>query len=195
MRAITPPLCAAMLAACLFGGHSQAPALRAELSAAPILGIDRPLRGCAGTIGLGVALEPFEATLRAGAAYDASLGAPSLRFDIGLGLGGGLRVLIGGVLFAGEPSLGDPQGGDSRVALKPAAWPDRFALAATIAEPPWRLLGAATAIEAELAYSAYRVDDRGQSAPAARALVGAAAFAAGVEATLAIRMRWGIGRP
>jgi hypothetical protein len=182
-----------------------------ELSAGPILGIDLPLRGAALGLQAGLAAGPFEAGLRASLAYDASMGpsaaaalldASSLRIDLALGLGGGLRALVGGLVLLGEASLplsslsgpSLPAGagagdGAPRIAATAASWPNRFGLGATLARLPWKPLGAALSLEAELAYAAYRID--ASSDPAAARLSGLAAFAAGIEASLALRLRWG----
>lgn len=160
------------------------PALFAELSAGPLLGIDRPLKGFSGDASLGIAVAPFEASLRAGPAYDMALGSGSLRMDFELGLGSGLRAVVGGLLPLGGLRLPDPEGAPgAAVAVEPAAWPDRFGLAATIADLPWRALGASLWIDAELVYTAYRLEG-------ASALAGAAAFAAAVEARLALRLKF-----
>jgi hypothetical protein len=155
----------------------------AELSAGPLLGIDRPLRGCSAELLAGVALAPFEAGLGAACAYDAGLGAGSLRLGLELGLGGGLRAIVGGLLLFGEPALRDPGGGEARLAATAADWPNRFGIAAEMAALPWRPLGARLVLEAEMDYVAYRLRS-------GSALAGAAAFAACVEARLALRSRW-----
>jgi hypothetical protein len=155
----------------------------AELSASPLLGIDKPIKGCSLDILCGIGLSPFEAGVRAGGAYDASLATCDLRFDLALGLGGGLRAIVGGLLLSGRPPLHDSGGGDARVVARAADWPDRFGIAATLAETPWKPFGAELAIDTELVYTAYRVEAR-------TALTGAAAFAAGVEAKVALRLRW-----
>jgi hypothetical protein len=131
-----------------------------------------------------MALPPFEAGLRAGAAYDLALGSGALRLDFELGLGGGLRAIVGGLVPFGELGLPDPSGLPSaRIPVEAAPWPDRFGLAATIADLPWRALGARMSVDAELVYTAFRLEG-------ASALAGAAAFAAAVEARLALRFRW-----
>jgi hypothetical protein len=160
----------------------------AELSLGPLIGLDRPLKGCAGSFLVGLAHPPFEVDVRAGGAYDASLGAGALRIDIGLGLGQGLRAIIGGLLIVGEATLPDPSGGEQRLAVQAASWPNRFGIAATMAEMPWRLLGGRFGIETELVYTAFKIAAGSNSAAAA--LSGAAAFAAGVEASVALRLRW-----
>jgi hypothetical protein len=159
----------------------------AELSASPLFGIDKPIKGCSLDILCGIGLSPFEAGIRAGGAYDAALHTGDLRLDLALGLGRDLRAIIGGLLLFNEPALPDPGGGGARLIARAADWPNRFGIAATIAETPWRPFGAALGIDTELVYTAYRVD-------AKTALSGAAAFAAGVEARIALRLRWGAGR-
>lgn len=156
-----------------------------EVSAGPLIGIDRPLKGCSGDLEVGLRLEPFEAEFRAGSAYDFSLASGALRLDLEIGLGSGLRAIVGGLLPFGALLLADPSAPEgARIAVRPGAWPDRFGLGATIAELPWRPLRARLGIEAELVYTAYSLD-------AGDALSGAAAFAAAVEAKLALRFRWG----
>ncbi|MGA2548284.1 MAG: hypothetical protein ABSF43_17195 [Rectinemataceae bacterium] len=176
-----------------------APRLRffAELSAGPLIGIDRPIKGCSGGLSVGMTLPPFEGGIRAGAAYDATLDVGLLRFDLEIGLGSGLRAIVGGLIPLGGLGLPDPAGTGFRVPVSAAAWPNRFGIASTLAELPWRALKARTVIEVELVYTDYRLAPRGTaSLPEAQALSGAAAFAAGVEATIAIRMRWnGSGSP
>lgn len=169
----------------------------AELSAGPLIGIDRPIKGCSGALLAGMALPPFEGGIRAGAAYDAALDVGLLRFDLEIGLGSGLRAIVGGLIPCGELSLPDPSGMDLRVPVSAAAWPNRFGIASTLAELPWRALRARTVIDVEFVYTDYRLMPHGGTAlPATQALSGAAAFAAGVEATIAIRMRWnGSGSP
>jgi hypothetical protein len=156
----------------------------AELSGGPLLGIDRPLKGCSGGILLGAAIPPFEAALRAGAAYDLALESGSLRLDLELGLGKGLRAIVGGLIPLGELALADPAGGPA-LPVEAAAWPNRFGFASTIAELPWPVLGARAGIEVELVYTAYQL---GSSVSAEKAsLSGTAAFAAAVEARVALR--------
>ena len=168
----------------------------AELSSGPLIGIDRPLKGCSGSFLAGMALPPFEFGMRAGAAYDGALNIGLLRFDLEIGLGNGLRAIVGGLIPLGGLSLPDPAGGiDVRVPVTAAALPNRFGIASTLAELPWRALRARMAIDVELVYTDYRIAPQtGQvSLPAAQALSGAAAFAAGVEAAIALRMRWNGG--
>jgi hypothetical protein len=167
----------------------------AELSAGPLVGIDRPVKGCSLALMAGLAFPPFEAGIRAGAAWDAGLGAGLLRFDLEIGLGSGLRAVVGGLAPLGGLALPDPAGGAIPVPVTVAAWPDRFGIASTLAQLPWRVLGAQLAIDVELVYTDYRLTTRAgaTSLSAAQALSGAAAFAAGVEATVAVRLRWGGG--
>jgi hypothetical protein len=169
----------------------------AELSAGPLVGIDRPIKGCSGGLLVGMALPPFEAGIRAGAAYDAALDVGLLRFDLEIGLGSGLRAIVGGLVPLGELSLPDTAGGGLRVPVAAAAWPNRFGIASTLAELPWRALKARTVIDVEFVYTDYCLKPHGGTTfPAAQALCGAAAFAAGIEATIALRMRWnGRGSP
>ena len=173
------------LAAPLSGEGQRRALFLAELSGGPLFGIDRPLRGCSGGILLGAALAPFEAGLRAGAAYDQALGSGTLRLDLELGLGRGLRAVVGGLIPLGALVLPDPAGGGG-LAVEAASWPNRFGFASTIVELPWRVLGARAGVEAELVYTAYRL---GNSVSAERAaLSGTAAFAAAVEARIALRL-------
>jgi len=161
----------------------------AEFSAGPLVGIDMPLKGCAGTCLLGLAAPPFEAGIRSGAAFDTSLGSGSLRFDFELALGSGLRAIVGGLFPLGALSLPEPSGTGARVAVKVANWPNRFGLASTLFVLPWRILSAQALLDAELVYTDYRLQG-GPAGSAATSLSGAAAFAAGVEAGLAMRLRW-----
>lgn len=186
------PAVLAIAFACILGfplSHAAAqssPAgtrLFTELSASPLLGIDRPINGCSLDLLCALGLSPFEAGFRAGGAYDASLATCDLRLDLVLGLGRGLRAIVGGLVLFDRPPLSDPGGGEARVIARIADWPNRFGIAATLAETPWRLFGAPLSIDTELVYTAYRVEAR-------TALSGAAAFAAGVEAKVALVLRW-----
>jgi hypothetical protein len=158
------------------------PHLVAELGVSPLFSLSPPFRG--GELsGLGgVEWKPFEADLRVGGAYDAAFGACNMRFDLCLGLGSGLRAIVGCLLLFDEPALPGTDG-SARVAAKPQDWPNRFGLGTTLLDTPWRLLGARLALGAELIYTSYRLD-------AKTALSGAAAFAAGVEAKIELRLRW-----
>ncbi len=156
----------------------------AELSAGPLLGIDPALKGCSIDLSLGIAFAPFEAGLRPGISFDAAMESGAFRLDGEIGLGGGLRFLVGGLLPFGRIGLPDPTGSsEARIPLEAAAWPDRFGFSATIADLPWPALGTHIAIIAELVYTAYRLDT-------ASVLAGTAAFAAAIEARLALRLRW-----
>jgi len=166
---------------------ARQPRFAAELAAGPLLGLERPIKGGSGGIAFGAGLGPFEAGLRAGAAYDAALAAGLVRIDLELGLGSGLRAIVGGLLPLGELALADPSAsGETRVPVEAAPWPNRFGFAVAILDLPRPLLGARAFLDAELVYTDYRA---APTAPAA-ALVGAAAFAACVEATIALRLRW-----
>ena len=74
-----------------------------------------------------------------------------------------------------------------------AAWPDRFGIASTLVALPCQAGRFCMKIDMELVYTDFRIPSPvgGSSTAAAQALSGAAAFAAGVEATVAIRLRWG----
>ena len=192
-RALAPTIAIACVLALSMrdaGAQSQAAPRRmrafAELSASPLLGIDRPIKGCSLDLLAGLGSGLFEAGIRAGGAYDAALETGSARLDLALGLGRGLRAIIGGCLLFNEAALPDPGGSDARVAARFADWPDRFGIAATLAESPWRPFGAELGVDTEIVYTAYRLKAR-------TALSGAAAFAAGVEAKVALRLRWGDG--
>jgi len=137
---------------------------------------------------VGLAKEPFEADLRAGMAYDNSLGIEELRLDFALGLGSGLRLLVGGLLPLGDIMLPDPKRDGARISVEAASWPNRFGFGVAIFESPWRLLAARLGLDAELVYTSYSLSKR--DSREASSLVGAAAFAAGVEATIAFRLRW-----
>jgi hypothetical protein len=158
------------------------PRLVAELGASPLFSLSSPLRGGELSAAGGLAWKPFEADIRVGGAYDAAFGAWDLRFDLLLGLGSGLRAIIGCLLFFDEPVLPGTEGAAS-VAAQPQDWPNRFGLGATLMDTPWRALGGRLALGAELVYASYRLG-------AKTALSGAAAFSAGVEAKLELRLRW-----
>lgn len=114
------------------------PGLIAELAAGPLLGIEHPLKGCSGGLLLGAAYGPFEAGLRASAAYDAGFDAALIFLDLELGLGSGLRAIVGGLLPLGELALADPSGGGTSVPVEEGPWPNRFGLASTLLDLPWR---------------------------------------------------------
>jgi hypothetical protein len=178
------------------------PRFIAEISAGPLLGLDAPLRGAEIGSAAGLRLSPFEALLRAGEAYDAALKVFDSRLDLEIGLGSGLRAIIGGLLLPGNPRLSDSSGQEASVRASLADWPNRFGIGAKIAELfPRRGRGGggaaggesrrpALGLEAELVYASYRTE-------AESALSGARAFAASVEARIALRLRWGeeLGRP
>jgi len=165
----------------------ERPRLVAELGAGPMIGLDSPIRGAEAGFLLGLGWGPVEAGLRAGAALDRALECASVRLDLELGLGGGLRVLVGGVVPLARPVL-EPDG--AALPLEASGWPCRFGLAATIAELPAGPFGSRVVARAELAYSAYRVaGDAASSAKAA--LSGAAAFAACVEICATVSLAWG----
>jgi hypothetical protein len=168
--------------------EGRSPFLFAELSAGPLLGVDKPLKGGEGGALVGLRWEPFEAGLRAGAAYDGALEGGAFRLDLTLGLGQGLRAIVGALLPLGDLSLPAPDGSGT-LRVEPAGLPCRFGLGSTVAELHRRFFGARFQLCAELVYTAYRLAD----APTASttSLAGAAAFAAGLEATLALRLRWG----
>jgi len=167
------------------------PALLLEAAAGPVLGMDRLLRGAAVEASAGLDLGGLSASLLAGAAYDASLGAFFAEAGLGLGLGDGLRLVAGGRLPLGSPELA---AAGTRWPISAAPWPNRFALAATIV----RLSGGGPArpelvAEAELSYSAYRV--RAKGGVAAPVPAGLAGFEAGFGARLALRLSWRRGGP
>ena len=158
------------------------PRLVAELEAAPLFSLSSPFRGGELSALGGVNWKPFEADIRAGGAYDAAFDAWNMRFDLCLGLGSGLRAIVGGLLLFGEPALPGTDG-SAYVAAMPQDWPNRFGIDATLVDAPWLLIGAHLTFGAELVYTSYRLS-------AKTALSGAAAFAAGVEAKLQMRLRW-----
>jgi hypothetical protein len=171
-------------------GTENRPRLMAELGCGPLIGIDSPLRGASAGLLVGLGWGPLEAGLRAGAAFDRSLGSASVRLDLELGLGGGMRVVVGGLVPLAPPVL-EPEG--AAIALEAPGWPCRFGLSAEIAELPFGHAGSRVAAFAEIVYCAYRVSD-GSAAEAASALSGAAAFAACVEVSATISIAWGLGR-
>lgn len=190
-RAFTPIL----IIACVLGfpaqdAGAQPPAASrrmrpfAELSASPLLGIDKPIKGFSLNLLVGLGFAPFEAGIRAGGAYDSALGTGSARIDLMPGLGRGLRAIIGGCLLFNESALRSAGGDEALLSARVADWPNRFGIAATLAETSWRPFGAELGVETEIVYTAYRLKAR-------TALSGAAAFAAGVEAKVALRLRWG----
>ena len=171
---------------CLYAERPRSPDLGphlvAEIEAAPLFSLSSPFRGGELSALGGVEWKPFEAGLRAGGAYDAAFDAWNMRFDLCLGLGSGLRAIVGGLLLFGEPTLPGTDG-SAHVAAMPQDWPNRFGIGATLLDAPCRLFGARLALGAELVYASYRLS-------AKTALSGAAAFAAGVEAKLQMRLRW-----
>jgi hypothetical protein len=159
------------------------PRLVAELEAAPLFSLSFPVRGGELSALGGLEWRPFEAGIRAGGAYDAAFDAWDMRLDLCLGLGSGLRAIVGCLLLFGEPALPGTDG-SAHVAATPQDWPNRFGIGTTLLDAPWRLLGAHLAFGAELVYTSYRLS-------AKTALSGAAAFAASAEAKLQMRLRWG----
>lgn len=190
-------LCALTLCACVTYGLicgpclyaerlrrlDSGPRLVAEIEAAPLFSLSSPFRGGELSALGGVECQPFEAGLRAGGAYDAAFDAWDMRLDFCLGLGSSLRAIVGCLLLFGEPALPGTDG-SAHVAAAPQDWPNRFGIGATLLDVPWRPLGARLALGAELVYTSYRLSTK-------TALSGAAAFAAGVEAKLQMRLRWG----
>jgi hypothetical protein len=181
------------------GGRGLRPFV--ELSAGPLIGLDKPLRGAAADLLVGLRISPFEAGLRAAGAYDSGLKVWDARFDIELGLGGGLRAIVGGLLLPGGPTLEDSSGNEAAARAAPRDWPNRFGIAVALAElipgdrvaargdagGDARARGPSLSLDAELVYASYRVE-------AENALSGAAAFAAGVEARVMLVLRWGARR-
>jgi hypothetical protein len=160
----------------------------AELAAAPLCSLGPEFRGCEIAALGGIAFRPFELGLRASGAYDPGLASWEGRLDLCLGMGSGLRAIVGGLLLPDTPALVGADG--AAVAASLADWPNRFGIGARIAGLPWRPLGASMSLDAELLYTAYRlVVEDGDEAQAR--LAGAAAFAAGVEAKLGITLAWG----
>jgi hypothetical protein len=174
----------------------------AELSAGPLIGLDRPLRGAAAGLLVGLGISPFEIGARAAGAYDSGLKVWDARFDLELGLGGGLRAIVGGLILPGSPALEDSSGNEAAVRAAPRDWPNRFGIAVALAEllprrgargrgeaaVPWP--APSLGLDAELVYASYRVEAE-NALSGARSLSGAAAFAAGVEARVMLVLRWG----
>jgi hypothetical protein len=160
----------------------------AELSAGPLMGLDKPLRGASADALAGIRLSPFEAGLRAAGAYDGTLKTWDSRFDLIFGLGSGLRAIVGGLLVSGGRELSDSKGRKAEVYASPADWPNRFGIGAAIARLVPRVGGGndgpELGLDAEFVYTSYRVK-------AEDALSGATAFVAGVELRAALRLRWG----
>jgi hypothetical protein len=194
MRLCTRRSIVALALACTFVAprlHAETPDRegahwRLELAAAPLLGIELPLKGCFGSFLGSFVIEPFELGLGVGGAYEAALNAGSLRLDLSVALGSGLRAILGGLILFGEHAL--PGAGDARVVAEASDWPNRFGIGASIVELPIKLLGARLGIDAQLVYNAYRLAEG--SASNGAALAGAAVFAASVEACVALRFRW-----
>jgi hypothetical protein len=188
-----PALAALALCAALAASPSLARAearFVAELAASPVFSLSTPFRGCGASVLAGFSLEPFEAALRGGGSYDSGLETGTMRFDFVAGLGTGLRAIVGCLLLFDEPLLPGSGEGGVHVSSGPEDWPNRFGLGTTLFDFPLRRrgrdVGLKLALDAELIYTSYRVD-------AKTALAGAAAFAAGVEASLALRLRWESG--
>jgi hypothetical protein len=163
----------------------ERPRFLAELGIGPIIGLDAPLRGASAGLLVGMGWGPVEAGLRAGAAYDRLLGSASLRLDLELGLGGGMRIVAGGIVPL-SPAVLEPEG--AALPLEAAAWPSRFGLSARMAELPRGPFGSRLVASASMIYTAYRVTGGADSAAAA--LSGAAAFAACVEVDATISLEW-----
>jgi hypothetical protein len=185
----------AMAATLLAAANARAPAqdsaperprIVAELGAGPIIGLESPLRGASAGLLVGLEWGRLEAGLRAGAAYDRALGSASLRLDLELGLGGGLRVVAGGIIPL-SPAVLEPEG--AALPLDAAAWPSRFGLSSRLVELDRGPFGSRVAASASMIYSAYRVACGRDEAAAA--LSGAAAFAACVEVGATISLEWG----
>jgi hypothetical protein len=154
-----------------------------------MIGIDRPLKGCAAALLLGMGLGPFELGMRAGGAYDAPFEAGLLRLDLELGLGSGLRAILGYLIPLGELALPAPDGAaGASLPLEPNPGLNRFGIASALVELPWRALRARMTVDAELVYTDYRLTRAAAAATAP--LSGVAAFAAGVEGSLYLRLRW-----
>jgi len=156
----------------------------AELAVGPLLGLDRPVRGAEAEAVGGIRWSPFELGARAAGAYDSALRTWDARVDLLLGLGSGVRAIVGGLILPGASQLVDSGGQEGTVRATPRDWPNRFGLGATLAEFLPRGEGPELGLDAELVYASYRVESES-------ALLGAAAFAAGVEARIALRLRWG----
>ncbi|HRY54219.1 MAG TPA: hypothetical protein P5142_06305 [Spirochaetia bacterium] len=150
------------------------------LRAGPTLGMDRLLRGARAGAELGLARGGLSLALRAGASYDAELGCLFAEAGLSLGLGGELGLLVGAEIPLGSPEL---RSGGSSYSLRPAPWPCLFALSVPIARiAPGGGRRPALAAEAELSYSAYRVE------PGAGAAAGLAGFSTGFRALLGLKL-------
>jgi hypothetical protein len=179
-------LAAAKVPARALDAAPERPEILVELGIGPIIGLDAPLRGASAGLMVGMGWGPVEAGLRAGAAYDRALGSASLRLDLELGLGGGLRIVAGGIVPL-SPAVLEP--GGAALPLRAASWPSRFGLSARLAELPRGPFGSRVAASASMIYAAYRV--AGDADAAAAALSGAAAFAACVEVDATVSLEWG----
>ena len=124
-----------------------------------------PFKGCSGELLARPRAAPFEAGIRAGGAYDTSLGlGRTCASTLELGLGSGLRAIVGGLLLFGALSLPD-----RREATERASPVDGGGLARPLRPRPrrsptsWQALRARVGIDAELVYTAYRLASRRQA--------------------------------
>ncbi len=138
---------------------------------------------------VGAGRDAIEAGLRPSLAYDASLDSLSLRFDLVLGIGDGLRLIAGGIVPLKSAIL-EPEG--AALPLEAGRWPCRFGLESKLAESARGPFGSRLSASAAIAYSAYCVAPEAASEPEA-ALAGTAAFAACVELHVSIALAWRIG--
>ncbi len=162
-----------------------------ELGVGPIAGLDDPLRGGAAGLLVGAGRGAIEAGLRPSLAYDGSLDSATLRVDLVLGIGDGVRLIAGGIV-ALKPAILEPEG--AALPLEAGAWPCRFGLEARLFESARGPFGSAISASAAIAYSAYRIAGDAALSPEA-ALAGTAAFAACVELRASIDLAWRVELP
>jgi len=157
-----------------------------EIGAGPISGLDDPLRGAAAGLLVGASIGPIEAGFRPSLAYDASLSSLSLRADLVLGIGDGVRLIAGGIVPL-SPAILEPEG--VALALEAGKCPCRFGLESRLTEARRGPFGSSFSASAAIVYSAYRIGDEAAAAPEA-ALAGTAAFAACIELRVSIDLAW-----
>jgi hypothetical protein len=159
-----------------------------ELDAGPLLDLDKPLRGASGGLSLGIGRGPLGLGLSSHAAYDSALDSASIRIDLGVEIGGGARIIVGGVLPLTSATL-DPNG--AALPLEVPRWPGRFGLASRIVDSKRGLFGSRFCVSAEIVYTAYRAADEAAHTSQA-ALAGAEAFAACIEIYISAALAWKI---
>ncbi|HET7839188.1 MAG TPA: hypothetical protein VFL04_05470 [Rectinemataceae bacterium] len=159
-----------------------------ELRAGPWLGLDRPLRGGSLAAGASLGLGGVVPGLRARMDYDSSLGSLIAGAELSLGFGNEIALVLGGELPLGALSL---ETDGARIALTPRSWPNRFGIAAVLAEiAPRRAGRPGLCLETELSWSAYGYADDAQPGLGPEAASGVAGFSAGFRAFLGLVLSW-----